>query len=260
MNITQLSHGTVAWRELGQGTPLLILHGWGVDSSVMVPLMQRLSPLRRCIAIDFPGFGASPAPSRAWDVDDYATLVRDFMTANGIDQCDILAHSFGGRVALSLLAADSDRSTFGKVLITGGAGMKPRRSWRYYYRRTLSTILKAPFSLLPTTTREKGLARLRTTSIWKSLGSADYQQLQGVMREIFVKTVNYYQEPLLPRIPHDVLLLWGADDQATPLYQGQRLEQGLKNAALVKIERAGHYAFLDQSAQFGAIAEAFFKG
>jgi pimeloyl-ACP methyl ester carboxylesterase len=260
MNTTQLSHGTVAWRELGQGTPLLILHGWGVESSVMTPLMQRLSTIRRCIAIDFPGFGLSPAPPDAWDVDQYASMVREFMVANGIDQCDILAHSFGGRVTLSLLAGDPNRSAFGKVLITGGAGMKPRRTWRYYYRRTLATTLKAPFSLLPATTREKGLARLRKTSIWKSLGSSDYQQLQGVMRETFVKTVNHYQEALLPKIPHDILLLWGTDDPATPLYQGERLEQGLKNAALVKIDRAGHYAFLDQPAQFGAIAEAFYKG
>ncbi len=260
MNTTQLSHGTVAWRELGQGTPLLILHGWGVDSSVMVPLMQRLSSFRRCIAVDFPGFGASPAPPQAWGVDDYAAMVRAFMVGIGIDHCDILAHSFGGRVTLSLLANDPDRTTFGKVLITGGAGMKPRRTWRYYYRRTLATVLKAPFALLPATMREKGLARLRTTSVWKSLGSSDYQQLQGVMRETFVRTVNHFQEPLLPTIPHDILLLWGADDPATPLYQGERLERGLRNAALVKIDRAGHYAFLDQPAQFGAIAEAYFKG
>ncbi len=260
MNTTQLSHGTIAWRDQGQGEPLLILHGWGVDSSVMVSTMNRLAALRRCVAIDFPGFGASPAPSEAWGVDDYADMVREFLAANGIDRCDILAHSFGGRVTLSLLAADPDRSSFGKVLITGGAGMKPRRTWRYYYRRTLATILKAPFALLPSTVREKGLARLRTTSIWKSLGSSDYQQLQGVMRETFVKTVNHYQEALLPKIPHDILLLWGADDTATPLYQGERLEQGLKNAALVKIDRAGHFAFLDQPAQFGAIAEAYYKG
>jgi pimeloyl-ACP methyl ester carboxylesterase len=260
MNTTQLSHGTVAWRELGQGTPLLILHGWGVDSSVMVPVMQRLSTLRRCIAIDFPGFGASPSPSVAWDVDTYAAMVREFMEANEIGQCDILAHSFGGRVTLSLLADDPSRQVFGKVLITGGAGMKPRRTWRYYYRRTLATTLKAPFSILPATVREKGLARLRKTAVWKSLGSSDYQQLQGVMRETFVKTVNHYQESLLPKIPHDILLLWGTDDNATHIYQGERLAQGLKNAALVKIDRAGHYAFIDQPMQFGAIAEAFFKG
>ena len=260
MNTTQLSNGTVAWREQGQGETLLILHGWGVESSVMATIVQRLASIRRCVAIDFPGFGQSPAPDTAWGVDDYATMVREFLAAKDITHCDILAHSFGGRVTLSLLAGDPHKKTFGKILITGGAGMKPHRTWRYYYRRSLATILKAPFSLLPPRARGTALARLRQTSVWKSLGSSDYQQLQGVMRETFVKTVNHYQESLLPQIPHDILLLWGTDDNATPLYQGERLEQGLKNAALVKIDRAGHYAFLDQPAQFGAIAEAFFKG
>lgn len=259
MNITRLSHGTVAWREHGQGEPLLILHGWGVDSSVMVPLMNRLGSLRRCIALDFPGFGESPPPPVAWGVDDYAAMVREFMSAVALERCDILAHSFGGRVTLSLLAADPAGTAFSKILITGGAGMKPRRTWKFYYRRSLASLLKAPTYLLPTSLRAGALDRIRRTKIWKSLGSSDYQKLQGTMRETFVKTVNHFQEPLLPSIKHPILLLWGADDPATPLYQAQRLEQGLTNAALVTIDRAGHYAFLDQPAQFGAIAEAFFK-
>lgn len=259
MNITRLSHGTVSWREHGQGEPLLILHGWGVDSSVMVPLMNRLGSLRRCIALDFPGFGESPPPPVAWGVDDYAAMVREFMSAVALERCDILAHSFGGRVTLSLLAADHAGTAFSKILITGGAGMKPRRTWKFYYRRSLASLLKAPTYLLPTSLRAGALDRIRRTKIWKSLGSSDYQKLQGTMRETFVKTVNHFQEPLLPSIKHPILLLWGADDPATPLYQAQRLEQGLTNAALVTIDRAGHYAFLDQPVQFGAIAEAFFK-
>lgn len=256
----ELPFGSVAYRELGEGKPLLVLHGWGVDSAVMMPLMQRLAPLRRCIAVDFPGFGGSPAPPKAWGVDDYAEAVRRFKKTLDLGQCDILAHSFGCRVTLSLLAADRDRSEYGKVLVTGGAGMKPRRTWRYYYRKWLAKTLKAPFQLLPPSLRDKGLGALRGTALWKSLGSSDYKTLEGVMREVFVKTVNHYQEPLLPVIGHDILLLWGVNDDSTPLYQAERLEKGLKNAALVKIEGAGHFAFLDQPAAFGTIAEAFFKG
>jgi pimeloyl-ACP methyl ester carboxylesterase len=176
-----------------------------------------------------------------------------------LETCDVLAHSFGGRVSLELLARDVDQSRFDKILITGGAGMKPRRSWRLYYLKFLAKTLKAPFALLPQSLRERGLMQLRKTSLWKSLGSSDYQQLQGVMRETFVKTVNYYQEALLPKIHHSILLLWGENDDATPIYQAERLEKGLKHAALVRISNAGHYAFLDQSAQFEAIAQAFFK-
>jgi pimeloyl-ACP methyl ester carboxylesterase len=95
--------------------------------------------------------------------------------------------------------------------------------------------------------------------LWKSLGSSDYSKLSGVMRETFVKSVSEYLESSLPNIPHEVLLLWGRNDDATPVYQGQRIEKGIENAALVIIEDAGHYAFLDKLKQFARIAVAFFK-
>lgn len=259
LQYTDLPSGRLAYRELGDGKPLLILHGWGVDSSVFVPLMQKMSAYRRCIALDFPGFGGSDLPPKAMTVPEVADVVSQFIDQMKLQSCDLLAHSFGGRVSLELLARDVNQTRFDKILITGGAGMKPRRTWRFYYRKYLAKTLKAPFALLPVSLRERGLEALRKTALWKSLGSSDYQQLQGVMRETFVKTVNYYQESLLPTIGHSILLLWGENDDATPMYQAERLEKGLKNAALVKIAKAGHYAFLDQSAQFEAIAKAYFK-
>ena len=135
--------------------------------------------------------------------------------------------------------------------------MKPRRSFSYYRRRTTAMVLKAPFVLLPTTLKAKAQNWLRSTSIWKSLGSADYQKLDGVMRETFVKTVSEHLEDCLPDISHEVLLLWGREDEATPWYQAERMERGLRNGALVGIERAGHYAFLDQPDRFQRIVRAF---
>jgi len=254
-----LSRGTIRYRELGEGPVLLFLHGWGVDAATFTGLMQRLGSLRRCIALDLPGFGGSFTPDQAWEVPDYAKLVREFAEKMGITDCDVLAHSFGGRITLELLAEDPTMQRFHKVLLTGGAGMKPRRSLRFYLRKYAAKTLKAPFALLPEPLRSKGLHWLRTTSAWKSLGSSDYQKLDGAMRQTFVNTVNYYQEAMLAKIPHDILLLWGVDDTATPLYQAERMEKGLRSAALVKLEKAGHYAFLDQPGAFGAIAEAYFK-
>lgn len=161
---------------------------------------------------------------------------------------------------LKLCARDFGKKHIEKVLITGGAGMKPKRSFKFYIRKYTAKILKAPFLLLPGSLREKSLNWLRGTTLWKSLGSSDYSKLSGVMRETFVKSVTEYLEFTLPKIPHEVLLLWGKNDEATPVYQAKRMEKGIENAALVIIEDAGHYAFLDKPKQFARIAEAFFKG
>ena len=137
--------------------------------------------------------------------------------------------------------------------------MKPKRSITYYFRKYTAKTLKAPFLILPASLRDKALSWLRGTNLWKSLGSADYVNLSGVMRETFVKTVTNHLECELPTIEHETLLLWGRNDEATPVYQAERIEAGIKNSALVVIEDAGHYAFLDKPKQFIAIAKAFFE-
>lgn len=241
-------------------TPLLILHGWGSDKQVMMPLAKQLTDIRDCYVLDLPGFGNSSIPKEPWKVDDYADMVQQFIMDLEIEPTDLLVHSFGGRIALKLCArADADQ-LIGKVLITGGAGMKPRRDFSYYLKKYTAKSLKAPFYILPSNLRDKALQKLRQTSLWKALGSSDYSKLSGVMRETFVKTVTEYLEPCLPKIPHEVLLLWGENDDAAPLYQAERMEKGMENAALVVIDHAGHYAFLDRPSHFTSVAKAFFKG
>lgn len=241
-------------------TPLLILHGWGSNKQVMMPLAKELSDIRDCYVLDLPGFGNSSVPQEAWDIDDYADLIQQFIRDLEIVTTDLLVHSFGGRITLKLCARDKDTQLIGKVLITGGAGMKPKRDFSYYIKKYTAKLLKAPFYILPSNMRSKALNKLRKTSLWKALGSSDYSKLSGIMRDTFVQTVNEYLEPCLPKISHEVLLLWGENDEAAPLYQAKRMEKRIKNAALVVIDHAGHYAFLDRPSHFASIAKAFFKG
>lgn len=250
----------IHYHKKGEGKPLVILHGWGSSSRVMMPVALHLSRIRTCYVLDLPGFGETPEPPRAWNIDDYANMIEAFIRDTFDEPVDLLVHSFGGRITLKLCARPAGKQLIAKVLITGGAGMKPKRSLSYYLKKYTAKLLKAPFLLLPAGPREKALGKLRSTTLWKSLGSSDYSKLSGVMRETFVKSVTEHLEPCLPKIPHEVLLLWGTDDEATPLYQGKRIEKGIKNAALVEIKNAGHYAFLDRPKHFASIAKAFFKG
>jgi len=250
----------IAFETVGSGKPMVVLHGWGSSRRVMMPIAKSLSHLRTSYVLDLPGFGESPEPSQSWSIDDYADAVQSFISSRFNEPVDLLVHSFGGRITLKLCAREFAKENIDKVLITGGAGMKPKRSLKFYYKKYLAKTLKAPFLLLPDSLKDTALNKLRRTSLWKSLGSSEYSQLSGVMRETFVKSVTEYLEDCLPKIPHEILLLWGRTDDATPVYQGERIEKGIKNSALVVIEEAGHYAFLDKPKQFTSIAEAFLKG
>jgi pimeloyl-ACP methyl ester carboxylesterase len=259
-NFFEFEGSKTYWEKTGTGKPLLILHGWGSSSAVMRPLADSLSHIRSCYLVDLPGFGQSPEPPEAWTVSRYTDLIEAFIRQIIPDEkTDLLVHSFGARIALKLLTRPQIAGKTDKVIFTGAAGLKPKRKPSFYLKKYTAKFLKAPFLLLPQGLREKGLNRLRSTPIWKKLGSSDYRQLSGVMRETFVKSVSEYLDSYLPKINHEILLVWGVDDLSTPLDQAGRFEKGLRNSALVTIKQAGHYAFLDQPGQFRAIALAYLE-
>lgn len=250
----------MAWHTMGKGKPLVMLHGWGSSSQAFHPLAKKLIHVRTSTLLDFPGFGDSPEPPEAWSVDDYTDLIQDFVESTFADQeIDLLVHSFGARVAIKLLGRRGVAQKIDKVVFTGAAGLKPKRKPTYYLKKYTAKILKFPFYILPKNSREKGLNSLRNTRLWKKLGSSDYQKLSGVMRETFVKTVTEYLDDDLKHIDHEILLLWGKNDTATPLDQAKRMENGLKNSTLIEIDEAGHYAFLDRPQHFADIVKAYLE-
>lgn len=253
-------NNSMAWHTIGQGKPLLMLHGWGSSSRAFHPLAIKLQSIRTSYLPDLPGFGESPEPSSPWSVTDYAEFLEKFIEDTFPDKkIDLLVHSFGARIAIKLLGNESVANTIDKVIFTGAAGLKPRRKVSYYLKKYTAKALKLPFFLLPGNMRKKGLNRLRKTSAWKMLGSTDYQQLSGVMRETFVKTVTEYLDQEIKNINHEILLLWGKNDQATPIDQANRMENGLKESTLIVIENAGHYAFLDRPTHFAEIVKAYLE-
>ncbi|MEX0945642.1 MAG: alpha/beta hydrolase [Balneolaceae bacterium] len=252
------------WYQTGleKGKPLLILHGWGSSSEVMSPIAQKLKDLRTSYMIDLPGFGLSPEPPSAWSVDDYMKAVKMFILKQFPDpnvKIDLLVHSFGARIAIKMLTDKELSNRLDKIVFTGAAGLKPKRKAGYYFKKYSAKFLKFPFQLLPESLKNRGLNRLRRSKIWKKLGSSDYQQLSGVMRESFVKTVTEFMDSYIPQIEHEVLLIWGEDDQATPLDQAKRLDNALSESALIVIKGAGHYAFLDQPVQFISILRSYLE-
>lgn len=258
-NVQYFEHNNqkMAYVREGNGPTLLFLHGWGANSGTMVGLAQYMIPSFDCINVDLPGFGISPEPKKPWSVDDYADFVEAFLKSLHVEELRVIAHSFGGRIMLKLMSRSSFSSTFKKVLITGGAGMKPRRKPSFYVKKYTAKSLKAPFQILPSSLKDKGLGWLRTTPVWKMLGSSEYTVLSEVMRQTFVKTVTEFLEPCLPKITTETLLVWGENDDATPVYQAERINKGIKGSELIVLKNAGHYAFIDQKAQFLGIAQSF---
>ncbi len=240
------------YERLGTGNPVLLLHGWGASTLAMGSIAQCVASLGyEAISLDFPGFGQSAAPSGPWGVPEYAACTRVFMEELGILGCDVVAHSFGGRVTIWL--ASEEPGLFGRLVLVDAAGIKPRRKAKYYLR-------VYAYKLGKRLARIHWLNRLFAIGEkQKRAGSVEYQQLSGDMRAAYVKIVNLDLSDRLVRIPNETLLIWGENDQDTPLWMGQKMEREMPHAGLAVIPGAGHFSYAEDYPRFCAIMAALFN-
>ena len=75
----------IYYNQLGEGREVILLHGWGYDSSLLMPLAQFLSAFCRVTLIDLPGHGQSDQPIEPMDIYDFGGAVKCVM-----DEADIL--------------------------------------------------------------------------------------------------------------------------------------------------------------------------
>lgn len=237
----------------GEGENILLLHGWGTGVKPFEALIKHLSPYYKVWAFDFPGFGGTEEPKEPMGVDEYLRFTLDFCAQNGISETVLLGHSMGGRIIIKLLGQESCPLTVKKAILTDSAGIKPKKTFKAKFRGRIYKIGKGFLSLKPVKAMfPKALDDLRDRH-----GSADYKAASPMMRQCLVKIVNEDLTGYLPEIKASTLLIWGVNDDATPLSDGELMEKLIPDAGLVKLENAGHFAFLEQWGTFARVIDSF---
>jgi pimeloyl-ACP methyl ester carboxylesterase len=214
----------------GAGPPtVLALPGWSRShrdfSAVLAP--AGAEPLN-AIALDLPGFGATPAPPEAWGSRQYAELVAEVLGEMAAPVV-VLGHSFGGTVALQLAVARPD-DVAARVL-TGVPLLRPdgrgrRAPWPFRLGRLLHRV-----GLVP---------EARMEALRQRYGSSDYRAAQGVMRQVLVRAVNERYGDELAALRCPVTLVWGDDDAEVPVETARTVAGDLDHARLVVVGGAGH--------------------
>ena len=181
---------------------VVALHGWGRTHRDFDASLAGLDAL----ALDLPGFGATPAPPEAWGAAAYAEAV-----APVLDDADepvvVVGHSFGGRVAVHLAAQAPERVR--ALVLTGVPLVRPPGA----VRRKPALAFRVGRALH----RRGVLSDARMERLRQQYGSADYRAAQGVMRAVHVTAVNETYEDQLRVLRCPVELVWGADDADVPL-------------------------------------------
>jgi len=227
--------------------PVLVLHGWGSCAAWMGPFLEGLAPECRVHAVDVPGHGLTPPPPEPWGVPEYAAWVAEYVRSRiGEEPIPAIGHSNGGRILLYMAAHPEYSGLFSRFVHVSPSGIRPMPSIEVRLKRTISKAIRLPLRFLP-----EGPVRafvddwLRHSLLWKWLGSSDYNQLSGVMRATFVRTVTHTLDEEVGRIAQPTLLFWGDRDTAVSRYQMDVLTSSLQDAGLHVLPGAGHYGYLD---------------
>lgn len=229
----------IEYFDEGSGKVILFLHGWGASQKSFDSLSKPLSKKFRVIGFDFPGFGSSPKPDDNWTVDDYAKITRDFLEKIKIKSVyAVIAHSFGGRVVIK--GVNKKYLSPQKVILIGAAGIKPPTTIKKTGYKILAKIGNAVLSL-PVLSNFKSDFRKR---FYNKIGSEDYLQADQ-MKKIFLNTINEDLTSIISSIKQPTLLIWGENDQETPITDAKKMNQFIKNSQLEIIPDAGHFVFLD---------------
>ena len=239
--------------ERGDGSAVLLLHGWGTSAELFVPIFDGLQTGRRLIAPDLPGFGDTAAPPEAWSVHHYADWTVSLLERLGVERCDVIGHSNGGRIGIVLAAEHPERVR--RLVLTDSSGVRPRHGLRYRYRvAAYKTLRRAQHAtVVPRALRDAAQRRADRR------GSDDFRASSGTMRATLVRLVNEDLTPVLPRIAAPTLLIWGERDTDTPLADARVMERLIPDTGLVVFEGAGHFAYLEQAARFCRIVDTFLR-
>jgi pimeloyl-ACP methyl ester carboxylesterase len=257
MNLPDLStiatpSGTIAWREAGDGAPLVLLHGLGSSSKSWVAQYDELPAGRRVIAWDCPGYGGSedladPTPSVA----DYVGALTHLLDALSLETVDLLGHSMGGAQAGRFAAL-----------------------WPHRVRRLMLSATRAKFGG-PGAAGSPYLARLEEL---RTLGPERFGEARGAGLlapdpdpAVLARTQSISSEvrlsgygaachmlsdcdntAALGALAVSTLILCGSADRVAPMAESERLAALVPGARLEAIDGAGHAPYAERAEAYNA--------
>ena len=147
---------------------IVILPGWGETRNTFLEMINILMIDYTVYIIDYPGFGDTIFPNHNLNMYDYSEMIIKFFNDLNITNPNIIAHSFGGRIAI-LLSSKYNISIKNLILIDS-AGIKPKMTLKKKFRLKLYKTLQNIANYLP-----KKLKHKFKTYLFNKFSSSNYQ-------------------------------------------------------------------------------------
>ncbi len=239
----KLSQGLLFWREAGEGTPVIFLHGAWNDSSQWVSVMDSLSRNFHCLSPDLLGFGESESPNVHHSIDLQVECIAEFLQAVKLEKVYFVGYSLGAWIAASY-ALKYPEQVYGLVLLAPeGVGIEGQEK----YLRKMRRLVKNP-PILP-----KVLKSFRPfKKIWglQERFDKDFDLRQKLLEYptscqlLFQRRQSEIEAELLHTRLHSmqvpVLILQGGQDLLDAVVKTQTYTQLLPKVELQIIAHAGN--------------------
>ncbi len=229
----------IALLQKGEGRDLVFFHGYLSSKESFYPQIEYFSRFYRVTAFDFPGFGGSDPLPAAWSVGDYADWTKEYLASLNISEPFVIAHSFGGRVAVKCLSREP---LFAAAVLCGCAGIRPKRTLSYHMRVRAYRLVR----------------KIAPKFAEKHFGSQEYRSLSPIQKESYKKIVNEDLREDAKKISRPVLFINGEKDGETPVSSAKIYCSLVPDSRLLVLNGCGHFAHLDDPLAFDLAAEEFF--
>lgn len=259
MSSITTDQGIVHYEVYGRGRPVILLHGWLGSWALWQETMTYLGRNFRTYALDFWGFGESGKKRDTYAVQDFVSLVDQFMDRLGIIQAPLVGHSMGGTVSLSVAIQYPERVS--KVVVVGSpiAGSSLAVPLKLAGYRPIAFML---FNMMPVFRAGMRIAApfiCADPRFWTMMD----RDLSRTTLESFLLSISSLRRtdlrPHLHQIKIPVMGMYGDGDNIVHPRQWQPLQKGVPHARVVRWSNAKHFPMLDVSADFLQKLEAFLR-
>ncbi len=254
MEVVRAKGLEIAYERVGEGPPLVFVHGAGDDARIWRPQLAALADEFTVVAWDEPGAGRSSDVPGDFALADYANCLAALIDALALGPAHVAGLSWGGTVVQELYR-HRPALVATLILIDTYAGWKGSLPEEEVGARVAGArqMLAAPAEdALPGLFAGDPPAEF--VSLLEEIAAA---ARPASLRTQLVVMAQADQRDLLPRIAVPTLLIWGERDARSPLSVAHQFEQAIPDTKLVVIPRCGHLSNLEQPEQFNAAVREF---
>ena len=247
MDYTTIKEGKFEYLEIGEGEPLVLLHGLFGELSNFDGVINQFKDRYRILVPQMPLYDL---PILLTNLDNLSKFLRRFLDHKKIEKAMLLGNSLGGHVGLVFANAYPKRVT--KLILTGSSGLYENAFGGSFPKRESKEFLRE---------------RIRLTFYDQSFVTDELvdqchylvNNREKVIRilKLAKSAIRHNMESVLGNYTMPVCLIWGKDDHITPPSVAKTFNEKIKTSTLYWIDKCGHAPMMEKSDEFNAHLESW---